>query len=281
MRYLYTILFALFISIFSYGNIITITGKVSNNEQQALQYVSIGIINKTIGTISDKNGNFTLNIRENQFDINDSLKFSMIGYYSKSFLINEILDIQTLIVILPEKIETISEAVITSKRLKVKEKGTKHYLLPLGVRLAISEFPDQNLGSEIGRSFNINHKNTILENLKFYIYVNNYDTVTFRVNIYSIKNRKPHKNLLSQNIYTEICGKKTDWITIDLKPYNIYVDDNIIVALEWVAKSKKGNTLVFPLASPSVATHYYKYGSQNKWKRFAAMSSLMELRLKY
>ncbi len=219
MRYLYTILFALFISIFSYGNIITITGKVSNNEQQALQYVSIGIINKTIGTISDKNGNFTLNIRENQFDINDSLKFSMIGYYSKSFLINEILDIQTLIVILPEKIETISEAVITSKRLKVKEKGTKHYLLPLGVRLAISEFPDQNLGSEIGRSFNINHKNTILENLKFYIYVNNYDTVTFRVNIYSIKNRKPHKNLLSQNIYTEICGKKTDWITIDLKPY--------------------------------------------------------------
>lgn len=281
MRYQYTILFVLFISIFSYGNTITISGKVSNKKQQALQYVSIGIINKTIGTISNENGNFILRINKDQLESNDSLRFSMIGYNSKSLLITEIPNTQTLIVTLSEKIETIPEAVITSKKLKVKEQGTTHCLFPLAVQLAISEYPDQNLGSEIGRSFDINHKNTILENLKFYIYANNYDTVTFRINVYSVKNRRPYKNILLKNIFTEVSGRKTQWITVDLKPYNIHVDKDIIVSLEWVAKSEKGNTLVFPLARPSIATHYYKYGSQNKWKRFNAMSSLIQLTLKY
>ncbi|MCD4835113.1 MAG: carboxypeptidase-like regulatory domain-containing protein [Bacteroidales bacterium] len=280
MRYLYTILFALFISIFSYGNIITITGKVSNNEQQALQYVSIGIINKTIGTISDENGDFILRIEENQIESSDSLKFSMIGYNSKSFLINEILDIQTLIVILPEKIETIPEAIITGNKLKTKVKGTTHFPAPLYVMLSNSELPDQNLGSAIARSFNINNENTIIEDIKFYIY-SNYDTTTIRINIYSVKRRKPYKSILNTGIYTQITGKKHDWVHVDLKPYNISVDNDIIVALEWVDKSTKGDYLFFPLARPSVASHYYKYGSQNKWKRFAAMSSLMELRLKY
>lgn len=280
MRYLYTILFALFISIFSYGNIITITGKVSNNEQQALQYVSIGIINKTIGTVSDENGDFILRIEENQIESSDSLKFSMIGYNSKSFLINEILDIQTLIVILPEKIETIPEAIITGNKLKTKVKGTTHFPVPLYVMLSNSELPDQNLGSAIARSFNINNENTIIEDIKFYIY-SNYDTTTIRINIYSVKRRKPYKSILNTGIYTQITGKKHDWVHVDLKPYNIYVDDDIIVAVEWVGKSRKGNYLFFPLARPSLASHYYKHGSQNKWCRYPHMSCLMEVTLKY
>ena len=279
-KYSYLIILILTLSQSTFGKTITISGKVTDNKQP-LQYVSIGIINNTIGTVSNKYGSFTLKLNEDQVSENDTLRFSMIGYKSKSFSVLEIKNNLSLNVQLSEKIETIPEAVITSKKLKVKKHGTTHYILPLAVQLAMSEYPDQNLGSEIGRSFNINHQNTILKNFKFYIYANNYDTITFRINVYSVKNRRPFKNILSQNIFIEVSGRKTKWITVDLKPYNIHVDKDIIVSLEWVAKSKKGNTLIFPLARPSTATHYYKYGSQNKWKRFEAMSSLMKLTLKY
>ncbi|MCK5170055.1 MAG: carboxypeptidase-like regulatory domain-containing protein [Bacteroidales bacterium] len=238
MKYLYTLLFTLFLSTFTYGNVISISGIVINNEQQGLQYVSIGIINKTIGTVSNENGEFSLKIKESQLSPNDSIRFSMIGYYSKSFLTSEILDVKSLTIILTEKIETIPEAIITGNKLKTK-----------------------------------------LENINFFIY-SNHDTVTIRINIYSVKRRKPHISLLHTGIYTEITGKH-DWVYVNLKQYNIIVNEDIIVALEWVNKSKKGDYLFFPLARPSVASHYYKHGSQNKWERWPHMSSLMKLTLKY
>ena len=124
LKHIYTLLFVLLLSQFTFGNTITISGKVLNNKQQALQYVSIGIINKTIGTVSDKYGSFTLKLNEDQVSENDTLRFSMIGYSSKSFSVSEIKNNSSLNVQLSEKIEPIPEAVITSKKLKVKESLT-------------------------------------------------------------------------------------------------------------------------------------------------------------
>ena len=280
----YKILFAsLFILHFlnaGYSNTIKVHGKVMNVEHKSLQYVNIGISNKTIGTVSNENGEFNLEIFENQISDTDSLRFSMIGYESKSFLLSKLCDKQNLTITLAEKIEFIPEVLITSKKLKIKVKGTTHYPVPLYVQLTNSDLPNQNLGSAIARSFNINHENTIIENIRFYIYTN-FDTTTIRINLYSIKKRKPYKTLLAKGIYIQITGKKHDWINVDLRPHKIIVSDDIIVSLEWVGKSEKGSYLFFPLARPSVASHYYKEGSQNKWYRYPAMSSLMELILKY
>ncbi|OFX83235.1 MAG: hypothetical protein A2W99_12555 [Bacteroidetes bacterium GWF2_33_16] len=264
IEYTLLLLFLIALSNITYGGIKTIEGKVLDNKQQALQYVSIGIINKTYGTISNESGYFKIQINENQLAYNDSLRFSMIGFESRLFSVKEMFDNRFSTIILIEKIESIPEVVITSRRLETIENGTTINLFPIYVQLAISEIPNQNLGSEIGRSFSINHKNTIIEKLKFYIAQNNYDSVTFRVNIYSVKHNKPYKNILTQNIFVQVINGKTEWISVNLKPYNIYINNDIIVSLEWVEKSEKGNTLVFPLARPSAATHYYKYGSQNK-----------------
>lgn len=280
IKNIYPIVLILFLSQSTFGEIITISGKVLRKNQNALQYVSIGIINKTIGTVSNENGEFNLEINQNQITDKDSIRFSMIGYESKSFLLKDICDKQNLTITLAEKIEFIPEAVITSKRLKTKVKGTTHFPVPLYVRLANSELSDQNLGSAIARSLNINHENTIIEDIRFFMY-SNFDTTTIRINFYSIKKRKPYKSLLAEGIYTQIIGKNQDWIHVDLKPYHIVVNDDIIIALEWVGKSQNGSYLFFPLARPSIASHYYKVGSQNKWEQWPGMSCLMEITLKY
>jgi RIO-like serine/threonine protein kinase len=98
--------------------------------------------------------------------------------------------------------------------------------------------------------------------------------------VYSIKHGKPNQNLLHENIYLDIKDRKKGWIGIDLSPYNILVSENIIVSLEWISKSAKGKSLTLPIVMPTLSAHFYKYGSQNKWKRFNSMSTYMELQIK-
>ena len=279
-RYIYSILLILFLAQITHAEITTILGRVLDNKQQPLQYVSIGIINKTIGTVSDAKGNFTLKIKEIHFNNNDSIRLSMIGYKSKTISLKEITNSQSLTIVLSQKIEKIAEAVIIGNKIKTKVKGTTHFPVPLYVQLVNSDLVNHNLGSAIARSVNINHDNTFIEDIRFYIYTD-FDTTTIRINVYDRKRKKLGKTLLSEGIYTQIIGKKHDWVYVDLKPYNIIVNDDIIVSLEWVGKSKKGSYLYFPLARPSAASHYYKHGSQNKWDRWPNMSCLMELTLKY
>jgi hypothetical protein len=149
------------------------------------------------------------------------------------------------------------------------------------VNFAQSEYNNQNLGSEVGRRFEIGNKSTRIEMFRFFLANNNFDTVKFRINMYSIKNFKPFENILHENIFVEIRNKKTGWIEIDLKPYSIIVNEDIIASVEWVSKSHKGNVLTLPIVMPSPHVHFYKYGSQNKWKRFDTMSTFMQMKIKY
>jgi len=101
-------------------------------------------------------------------------------------------------------------------------------------------------------------------------------------NVYHLKKRKPRKNILSQNIILEVVGKKSGWIEVDLMPYQIMTNRSVIVGVEWIGHSKNGKYLTLPITIPSIGSvHFYKYGSQNKWKRFDMMSSCMELEYGY
>jgi hypothetical protein len=51
--------------------------------------------------------------------------------------------------------------------------------------------------------------------------------------------------------------------------------------LEWIYHSEKGGTLSLPMNIPAMGTHFYKYGSQNQWKRFLGMSTAMYLEYSY
>src|SRR6187455_2270243 len=52
-----------------------------------LSYVNIGIVNKDVGTVSDKDGKFSITIDE-KFN-NDSLRISIVGYETRIFKISE------------------------------------------------------------------------------------------------------------------------------------------------------------------------------------------------
>lgn len=259
-----------------------IKGQVLDSMLHPIEYASVGIVNKPIGTVSDKNGAFELVVKPELLSNDDSLKVSIIGYYPEKIPLNKISDELELPIILHEKIELLAEVVVNASKINERTIGSGgKSLLNMYVQFAISEYPNQNLGSEVGRKFTITHNNTLLKNFQFYIARNNYDTVRFRVNVYSIKSRKPDINLLSRNIICEVINKKSGWINIDLSQYNIVANDDIVVSIEWIYKSLKGTVLALPIIMPTTHVHFYKYGSQNKWKRYDSMTTHMELTVNY
>ncbi len=256
-----------------------VVGEIFSTEEKPLDYVNVGVIGTTLGTVSDAHGKFQLYFNE-KVKANDTVRFSSIGYGDQEFTVAELKSKKDLKIKMQIQSTQLQEVVVLPDFLKTKTKGSKRTKTKMNVFYSISNKPNQNLGAEIGRKFKIK-KTTKLNKLRFFIAKNNFDTVRFRINVYHLKKRKPGKNILSQNIIHEVVGKKTGWLEVDLSPYQIISKKSVVVGVEWIYHSKEGKYLTLPIAMFTNGPHFYKYGSQSKWKRFATMSSAMELDVSY
>ncbi len=248
-----------------------LSGQVTDAQKRPLAYVSIGVVNTSTGTVSDENGQYVLYLQTTQTEV----LFSMIGY--KSVKINlETLRQNKGLVVMQEQVQQLAEVVITNRELKTKVIGSSDTKTNSSTNFAISGKPRQNLGAEIGRKFNLPSRPTRL--LKYRVYVKcGFEEATFRVNVYA---HKDFSNLLNNNIYCT-AKKGQSWLEIDLTPYDIVTDENVVISLQWVAATGTKGSLQMPIAMPATAIHYYKYGSQDQWKKFVGMTTAMNLTVEY
>lgn len=254
---------------------LVLNGKIFDENQNPLAFVNIGIVGTAYGTVSDQNGNFEM-YYPNDLPVDSELKCSFIGYKSFSAKLNSIK--KPLNISLDKEMIELAEVVIKPKKIKRKVIGNERESTFLKNNFAIPEKPNQNLGAEVGRKFDLDDKKHYLKTLNTCFAYCTFDTVIFRLNIYSIKYGKPDKNLLKENIYLSLINHRKGWKSFNLESYNLMFDQDVILALEWVYQSKKGKYLGLNITVPAVgAIHYYKFGSQNKWKKFLNMSTSMNL----
>lgn len=159
------LIFVVFSAKLLWAQEVTLSGEVVNNRMEPIKYVSIGIVNKPIGTVSNDSGAFKIRLNRDLLSANDSLKLSSIGYHSKCVPIyaklDEINEQHPFVLVLREKITELPDVVITAEKKieKTKTIGThKKSLLNLYVNFALENHLNQNLGSEIGRRFQIPKK---------------------------------------------------------------------------------------------------------------------------
>ena len=271
-----------FIILLNYGFVssqsLIIKGNVKDSLNNPIKYSSIGVLNKEVGTVSNEFGQFSLTINEKMKQ--DTLRISCLGYKPKELLIQEILKNQNPISInLDSYIESLGEVVLTSKKTKIYKSGKLKTKTKAKVIYSMPELENKNLGTEIGKKFKLGTKKvSSLNEFKFFIKENDFDSVTFRINIYSIKNNRPNKRINTENIFVKVIKNFSDWVITDLSSYDINVKENIIITVEWVEHSEKGNKLSLPIIIPSLgSTHYYKFGSQNSWKKYGSLSTPMYL----
>ena len=251
-----------------------IRGKVFDENRKPLSYAAIGIAKTPHGTIADEHGNFVFYLPE-KTGATDTLSVSCVGFNSAQVAVNKLSDFVEIVLV--GQLVRLPEVAVLVKTPETKIIGCTREMTFLNCNFAIGNKPGQNLGSEIGRKFFLKGKKYLVRKLNVYSR-SNFDTVLFRVNVYSLKNGLPDKSLLNESIILKLIKPKIGWTSVDLAAYQLVYDQNIVVSLQWIGHSKRGNMVQLPITMPAVgAVHFYKFGSQDKWRRYNNMSTSINL----
>ncbi len=209
---------------------IILSGFVQDSKTKVkLPYVNIGVLNKEIGTVSNKEGSFDFHLSES--NANDTIRISMIGYKPKILVVDKLLNKKGNIEVnLKEEISELNEVVVTAKKWKNKVLGNKTKSTFIG-----HLFYYEQLGKEMGIRMNVGRKPTFVDDFNFHISYNRFSAKSyFRLNMYKIVNGKPSDNILKNNIIISVEPKQTGMISTNLKEYDIVLTEDVIVTLEWV-----------------------------------------------
>jgi hypothetical protein len=224
---------------------------------EPLPFVNVGIVGQNIGTVTDNDGRFRIPLAYQY--AKDSLKVSMIGYDSKSWTVDYLLDhINDSTIKLNKANNQIKQVEINSDKLRPKLVGsttTSPYFT--------GGFTSNDLGNEICVKINVGKRPFYLQEFTFNIASNNCDSLLFRVNVYSLKNDLPNKSLLNENVI--IATKITNGqVTVDLKPYELLLDEDFAIGLEYI---KPCNERALWFSAAFLGSIYSRTTSQGDWEK--------------
>jgi hypothetical protein len=235
----------------------SVKGKVISSETgSGVGYVNIGLIGKNLGTVSDQNGNFKIDL--SRAVDNDSIRFSMIGFGSKTLPVSQFRGDSLKNIYLTPLDYIMPEIEVTYHKPKNLRIGN-----PVETNDLRSGFSNNDLGSELGIKAFVKKK-VVLKNINLDVAVCTYDSVIYRLNIYQTDNQIDYRNILKEPIY--ISFSKDDInkvITYDLLKYSIIVEGNVLITLELFKDLGEGR-LLFRTEYFTGLT-YHRKTSQGSW----------------
>lgn len=264
IRYLRYLIFSVFFyCAISFGQM-EIRGRVfSEKNTEPLPYVNIGIFEKGLGTVSDEEGNFVF-ILDEQIQLDNNVQFSSLGFEAQSLNLKELLDVAdngTVEIYLKPDITILNEVVVSMKKSSLRSKDVGHYFM--SDHLIGYWKNDMSLGGEIGTKIQVGKRLRKIENLNFNVIENLSDSLLIRINFYDAKDVVPTKKIFKTNILYVLDSKKGIH-TIDLKEYNLFVENDFIVSLELL--KVYGNEVGLVVAGSEFSGYSYKrMASMGKW----------------
>ena len=249
-----------------------ITGTIfDKSTKQPIPFVSIGIIGKSAGTLSNEQGFFDITFLENQKK--DSVKISTIGYKPLVFLVSDFIKEVNKSIGLEGLPTQLAEVVIRSKKVKFKTLGTTKYTKNNCTGFA--DIEGNWKGSEAAILIK-NKKNCQIENFSFFVIQNKYtDSLVFRLNLYSRISPPAGSpswfgddwvgpTILKKAIIFKV-GTKQGEFTLPLSNYNIQTSSDFFVSLECLMDEMEITKFCY---SGSVNTpSFFKVKAFAKWHK--------------
>jgi len=242
--------------------------------EEPIPYVNIGLVDENIGTVSDEQWYFQLEIDPLQYS-QSNLRFSMIGFESKTYVLQEYLQKELLIIPLTEESTELEEVVVSTKRTQFETKilGNK-----TTTKFIYAAFTTNKLGNEMGFVVRQRKRPMILKKFNISLVENDYGLIRFRLNFYSVENGLPTSTLLKENIIIET-DATSGIVSKDLAPYEIVIDEDFFVSIEWIEDLGPGK-LYFSggfFGSPLIAREV----SQGTWSKVGSGSVGMNVEVRY
>lgn len=263
MKKLTLILFSTWTTLICFGQL---SGTVLDSEKkEPLAFVNIGVLGKSIGTVTDYSGRFHLDLSKSE--LYDTLVISMLGYERLMLTVNEFrigYPTNPVVIHLEPKSYEKNEVVITPRKLSPKILGNtvSRPMVSMG-------FSSNDLGSEIGVRMNVKKKQRcFVDSLFFNVAECTYDSVLFRVNMHTLHKGVPSdSSLLKEPLYLTLYAK-TGTLKVDVRDLNISADEDFFVSLEWLQDLGEGR-LTFP-ASFTNTSSLVRNASQGHWQKLPA-----------
>ncbi len=254
----------------------SLQGRLTDADGKQLSYATVGIVGQPVGTVADAEGRFQLTLPAS-IAPTDSIRFGLVGYRAQTLPVAA-LPPNPVLISLPEAAMALPEATIRARGLRRQRIGNHNWNAKMQTNFALDEVPGHNVGAEIGRVFQLPKGGAWLDTLRFAM-ANTFDSVRLRVNVYALEDGRPGRSLLQRPLYLTRVKNQRGWVIVDFRPENLFVtDEAVVVALEWVSHSPQPDGLLaLPITVPAFATHLYRYGAANNWKRFPGMSACLEL----
>ena len=242
--------------------------------KEPLPFVNIGVLKKELGTVSNEDGFFFLEVPD--LFAKETLRFSMIGFDERDF---QVADLEAILLsnntlVLAEQTTFLEEVVLTAEKkwdTRVSGNSTTSKLL-------ITGFTSNQLGNEIALFVKVKKTPAYIDGIQFSVVENIYPEVSFRVNVYSSDYRFPDENILKENIFVTL-KQSEGLISVDLKEYDILVDDDVFISLEWIDEDLGSEGLWFS-AGVFGKSIYARSTSQAEWKKQRGLSLGMSVTLR-
>jgi len=227
--YLFLLLQILVFNVFSQD--IEMSGTIIDSKTQTpIEFVNIGVQNKNKGTISNLEGKFYLEIPK-AFS-KDSLTISHVNYETLKIPIE---NSKNKTFLLEPRTNELPEVLISNKKKRHRKVGVKSYN-PFVWAPIISKDLDV---IEAAQRINIPDKSVKVNYVSMYLRLGfEADSSYIRINFYKNIDDAPGEKIVFQNIVQQ---KRIEpgWIQLDLKSYNIYLDEDFFVSVEFIPDFKK------------------------------------------
>lgn len=244
------------------AQIINIKGVVKNTDtKETIPYVNIGIFEKAIGTVSNENGHFEILIDAEYSG--DKLSFSHINFKENQIIINYVIADSLTVYLKPTHYKLPEVMVYGRKQYIIGEIGksddgnsAKGFFKPKGLGGEAATLI-YNSGACKVNTFNMN----VLEN--------SFKELTFRLNFYNIKSKKPYKKIAPETIF-KILGNQNGTLSINLENENIKINGNFIASIELINMEKSENDnseFFFSAYQENKAITYRRLIGMDKWER--------------
>jgi len=237
--------------------------------KQGIPYVNIGVLHKGIGTVSDENGLFSLNL-ENALPT-DTLVFSRIGYEPRRIILEQVFRSAgtTHEWELEPKNQLLPQVEIKPDRITRKTVGNKIRKSMVVVALA-----SKDLGAEIGTVLKHRGRHRgMLENVQFNIANCDYDSVVYRVNLYAFKKGEVGELVHNEPIIVR-SREHQGIISVNVEDLKIAFDRDLLLSLEWIEgfgeelpEDKQHYSRIFFYAALFSDHSYGRTTSQADWEK--------------
>ncbi len=236
------------------------TGKVMCAETgKPVEYANVGVVGGSLGTTTNEQGIFSLQL--DQVGDDEHLRITCIGFAPIHLKVGDLKDQYTggASILMHQTQNELKEVTVRPRKARHVRlgNGTKNKQMYIG-------FDSVVCGKEIGVLMHPKRKPAYIDSVHANVAFCNFDSIFLRLNVYE-QIGSEFVNILREPIYVYASSKEAleHGIHVDLTNYNISVNYDFVVSLEYV-KNLGATSKMFFCSSMFGGNYYHRSTSQAK-----------------